>query len=459
MLTIYDSLTRKKVPFKTIHPGKVGLYVCGVTVYDFCHIGHARTYATFDLLVRYLRYQGYEVTYVRNITDIDDKIIKRALEQGMSWQELVASMVSEMYQDFDALGYLRPDCEPRATDNLPEMLAMIQVLIQKKFAYLAANGDVYYRVKAFANYGALSGQSLDNLRAGERVAVNIDKEDPLDFVLWKAAKPHEPSWESPWGPGRPGWHIECSCMTKKVLGTHFDIHGGGTDLKFPHHENEIAQSEAANSRHYVNYWMHSGMVNINAEKMSKSLGNFFIIRDVLKNYSAEVVRYFLTCGHYRSEINYSESNLEQAKSALTRLYLVLREFENEVLPVHYDQVAITKFCACMDDDLNTPGALSVLFEIAHEAQRLKQTDFARAKILVATLKELGQVLGLLRQMPSQFLQGHIVLDTQKVEMLIAQRNEARAKKAWAHADALRAELLTMGVVIEDTVDGTVWRVA
>jgi cysteinyl-tRNA synthetase len=456
-LQIYNSLTKQKEPFTPITPNKIRLYVCGVTVYDYCHIGHARTYLAFDVIIRFLRSQGYEVTYVRNITDIDDKIIQRAQTNGESPDDLVARFIKVMYEDFDALNILRPDHEPRATQTIPEMLQMIQVLIDKGFAYAADNGDVYYRVARFKAYGKLSGQHVDQLRCGERVEVNEDKEDPLDFVLWKAAKPDEPSWDSPWGAGRPGWHLECSCMTKKVLGEHFDIHGGGSDLRFPHHENEIAQSEAANDGPYANYWVHSGMVQVNTEKMSKSLGNFFVIRDVLAQYPAEVVRYFLISGHYRSEINYSDDNLQQAWNALRRLYTALRD-----APEHGAQLMpeyIERFNTVMLDDFNTPEALAILFDLAREANRAKdQGALQQVASLALTLKHLGGLLGVLQLDPACFLQAGQGVDADAVEALIAQRNAARAAQDWTQADAIREQLTAMGVVLEDRNGQTVWKI-
>jgi len=457
-LQIYNSLTKKKELFTPITPNKIRLYVCGVTVYDYCHIGHARTNLAFDVIIRFLRSQGYEVTYVRNITDIDDKIIQRAQTNGESVDDLVARFIDVMYQDFDALNILRPDQEPRATNAIPEMLHMIQLLLDQGFAYVTDSGDVYYCVTRFKDYGKLSGQHIDQLRSGERVEVNENKENPLDFVLWKATKAGEPSWDSPWGAGRPGWHLECSCMTKKALGAHFDIHGGGSDLLFPHHENEIAQSQAANNTPYANYWMHSGMVQINAEKMSKSLGNFFVIRDVLAQYPAEVVRYFLISGHYRSEINYSKDNLQQAWNALRRLYTALRDAS-----VHGAQLVpdyIEQFNTAMSDDFNTPEALVVLFDLAREANRAKdQADRLQAASLTLTLKHLGGLLGILQLDPVQFLQAGQDVDAYTVETLIVQRNDARAVKDWAKADEIRDRLTAMGVALEDRDGQTVWKIA
>jgi len=454
MLHVYNTLSKQKERFIPIEPNKISLYVCGVTVYDYCHIGHARTYLSFDMILRFLRWQGYDVTYVRNITDIDDKIIKRAIENGESTDALVEQFVQEMYADFDALNILRPDQEPRATQTIDAMLDMIQTLIDKGFAYAADNGDVYYRVARFDNYGKLSGQHIDQLRAGERVEVNTDKEDALDFVLWKAAKPGEPAWDSPWGKGRPGWHIECSCMTKSALGKTFDIHAGGSDLRFPHHENEIAQSEAANGCQYARYWLHSGMVKVNEEKMSKSLGNFFIIRDVLKQYPAEVVRYFLLSGHYRSEINYSEDNLNQAAGALKRLYTAIRGLPKVALlaEVSYTE----RFVTAMNDDFNTPEALAVLFDLASEINRQRDGDPEQAAALAARLVQLASIIGVLQQDPDQFLQGPTE-DAGAIEALIAKRNQARADKDWATSDAVRDQLQAMGIILEDGAHGTTWR--
>ncbi|MDF2529729.1 MAG: cysteinyl-tRNA synthetase [Gammaproteobacteria bacterium] len=455
MLKIYNSLTKQKEVFKPLHANKVSLYVCGVTVYDHCHIGHARTYLAFDLVLRFLRMSGYQVTYVRNITDIDDKIIKRSQESGQSTDELVAKYTELMHHEFASLNILPPDSEPKATQTIPEIIQMISQLIDKGYAYSAENGDVYYSVKQFKDYGKLSGQNLDQLQVGSRVDINEAKRGPLDFVLWKAAKPGEPAWDSPWGEGRPGWHIECSAMTKKCLGQEFDIHGGGSDLRFPHHENEIAQSEAANDGHFARYWMHSGMVQVNSEKMSKSLGNFFIISDVLKQYPAEVLRYFLISGHYRSEINYSDENLQSAQAALTRLYNALRglpKAEQCGFETDYQQ----RFIAAMNDDFNTPEALAVLFDLAREINKLKEVKLERAAQLGALLKNLAAVLGILQQDPEAFLKGDAA-DVQIIEALIAKRNAARSNKDWAAADQARAELTKMNIIIEDNPSGTSWR--
>ncbi|WP_330959166.1 cysteine--tRNA ligase [Photobacterium sp. 53610] len=457
MLKIYNSLTRQKEEFKPIVPGKVGMYVCGVTIYDLCHIGHGRTFVAFDVVSRYLRYSGYDLTFVRNITDIDDKIIKRAAENGESCDSLTERLIGEMYTDFDALGMARPDVEPRATKFITEIIALCERLIERGFAYVADNGDVMFEVSKFDEYGKLSGQDLEQLQAGARVDIETAKRSPLDFVLWKMSKPGEPTWESPWGPGRPGWHIECSAMNSAILGDHFDIHGGGSDLQFPHHENEIAQSCCAHDTQYVNTWMHSGMVMVDREKMSKSLGNFFTIRDVLGYYDAESVRYFLMSGHYRSQLNYSEENLKQARSALERLYTALRGLDETVV-AQGGEAFVERFKAAMDDDFNTPEAYSVLFDMAREINRLKTEDLAAASALGARLRELGSVLGLLAQEPEAFLQsGAKEDDVAEIEALIQQRLDARAAKDWAAADAARDKLTAMGIILEDGPQGTTWR--
>ena len=457
MTTIYNTLTRQKEPFAPIDPKNVRMYVCGMTVYDYCHLGHARVMVVFDMIARWLRECGYPLTYVRNITDIDDKIIARAAENGETIGELTARFIQAMHEDADALGVLRPDIEPKATENIPQMIAMIETLIQNGKAYPAANGDVYYAVREFAAYGQLSGKSLDDLRAGERVEVDGFKRDPLDFVLWKAAKAGEPAWESPWGNGRPGWHIECSAMSENLFGDTFDIHGGGADLQFPHHENEIAQSCCAHGGQYVNYWIHSGMIMVDKEKMSKSLGNFFTIRDVLNHYNAEAVRYFLLTAHYRSQLNYSEENLNLAQGALERLYTALRGTDQSAVAFGGENF-VEAFREAMDDDFNTPNALSVLFEMAREINKLKTEDVEKANGLAARLRELAGILGLLQQDPEKFLQaGSDDDEVAKIEALIKQRNEARAAKDWAAADAARNELTSMGIVLEDGANGTTWR--
>lgn len=455
-LTLFNTLTREKQTFTPLNPGKVGIYVCGVTTYDFCHIGHARTYVAFDVVVRYLRKLGYRVKYVRNITDLDDKIIRRAMENGENFHAVTERFIAEMHQDFDALNLLRPDVEPRVTEHMDQIIAMIERLLSNGHAYVASNGDVLFDVSTFADYGRLSRQDLEQLQAGARVEVDNAKTDPLDFVLWKKAKAGEPSWDSPWGPGRPGWHIECSAMNKEHLGETFDIHGGGSDLTFPHHENEIAQSCCANQSDYVNYWMHSGMVQVDDVKMSKSLGNFFTIRDVLNAYDAETVRYFLLSSHYRSQLNYTQDNLEQAHAALERLYTALRGIEPAAASAELRDPYWQRFSAAMNDDFNAPEAMSVLFDLARELNRVRDSQPQQAAQLASVLKELAEVLGLLQQAPEQFLQGDSD-DVALIESLIAKRNNARAEKDWAAADAARDELTAMGIVLEDGADGTQWR--
>lgn len=460
MLKIYNTLTRQKEEFKPIHPGKVGMYVCGVTIYDLCHIGHGRTFVAFDVVVRYLRYLGYDVTFVRNITDVDDKIIKRAAENAESCETLTERLIADMHADFDALNLQRPDIEPRATQHIGEIIALVQRLLDQGHAYVADSGDVLFSIDSFPEYGRLSGQDLEQLQAGARVSVEESKRNPLDFVLWKMSKPGEPMWDSPWGAGRPGWHIECSAMNSKHLGHHFDIHGGGSDLQFPHHENEIAQSCCAHHTPYVNTWMHSGMVMVDEEKMSKSLGNFFTIRDVLKVYDAETVRYFLMSGHYRSPLNYSDVNLQQARASLERLYTSLRGVANGEENTALAEPFVTRFNAAMDDDFNTPEAYSTFFDLARELNRVKQESEADAIALAATLRRLGGVLGLLQQQPEQFLQsgaGGESDDVAEIEGLIKTRNEARASKNWALADEARNKLTEMGIVLEDGPQGTTWR--
>ncbi|MFA3777840.1 cysteine--tRNA ligase [Yersinia sp. 1652 StPb PI] len=459
MLKIFNTLSRQKEEFKPIHAGKIGMYVCGITIYDLCHIGHGRTFVAFDVVARYLRYLGYSLTYVRNVTDVDDKIIKRALENNESCEQLTTRMLAEMHKDFDALNLERPDLEPRATHHIPEIIALTERLIARDHAYVASNGDVMFAVDSDPDYGLLSRQDLDQLQAGARVEVADVKRNPMDFVLWKMSKPGEPSWASPWGPGRPGWHIECSAMNGKQLGAHFDIHGGGSDLMFPHHENEIAQSTCAHDGPYVNYWMHSGMVMIDKEKMSKSLNNFFTIRDVLAYYDAETVRYFLMSGHYRSQLNYSEENLKQARASLERLYTALRGTDASATPAGGAEFE-ARFRAAMDDDFNTPEAYSVLFDIAREVNRLKTEDIMAANGLAAELRKLAHVLGLLEQDPELFLQSGAQTnddEVAKIEALIKQRNDARSSKDWALADSARDQLNELGIVLEDGPQGTIWR--
>ncbi len=459
MLQIYNTLTNSKTAFTPIEPGKVRMYVCGVTVYDYCHIGHARVMVAFDLITRYLRARGWDVTYVRNITDVDDKIIRRAAENSESVDALTERIIAAMHEDEARLFVLRPDQEPRATAHIGDIIDMVSTLIEKGYAYAAANGDVYYRVERFETYGRLTNKVLEDLRSGARVEVEEAKESPLDFVLWKAAKPGEVSWSSPWGQGRPGWHIECSAMSKCCLGKTFDIHGGGPDLPFPHHENEIAQSEAANGCTYVNYWMHAGPVRMGQEKMSKSLGNFFTIREVLKHYNPEVVRYFLSSVHYRSYIDYSEDGLREAHSALERFYQALKavpELAQEMtLQNDYEQ----RFVEAMDDDFNTPRALAVLFEIASELNKAARDNDPVAPQLAAQLKQLAGMIGLLQQEPDQFLQGEAGegdLSAEEIEAFIEQRAQARKDKDFAESDRIRDLLAEKGVVLKDSRDGTSW---
>lgn len=461
MLKIYNSLSRQKEQFKPIEPGKVRMYVCGMTVYDYCHLGHARVMVVFDMVSRWLRATGLDVTYVRNITDIDDKIIRRAGENGESIRSLTDRFIAAMHEDADALGVLRPDHEPRATEYVAPMQKLIGALMDNGLAYKADNEDVCYAVRKFEGYGKLSGKSLDELRAGERVEVAGGKHDPLDFVLWKHARADEPEevkWSSPWGTGRPGWHIECSAMSSELLGAQFDIHGGGADLQFPHHENEIAQSEGAHQCTFVNYWMHNGFVRVDDEKMSKSLGNFFTIRDVLKEYAPEVVRFFILRAHYRSPLNYSDAHLVDARSALSRLYTALRNVPPAVGggAVDWDSSYAARFKLAMDDDFNTAEALSVLFDLAGEVNRERSAEAARL------LRDLGGVLGLLEQDPTSFLQGGVADaagadDEAAIEARIAARIEAKKARNFAEADRIRAELLAEGVALEDTPQGTIWR--
>ncbi len=463
MLKIYNTLARDKQDFKPIDANKVRMYVCGMTVYDYCHLGHARVMVAFDMVQRWFKASGYAVTYVRNITDIDDKIIKRAAENKESIHALTQRFIDAMHEDADALGVQRPDHEPRATHYVPQMLAMIAQLEANGLAYQAADGDVNYAVRKFDGYGKLSGKSLEDLRAGERVEVTTDKHDPLDFVLWKHAKEHEAAevqWDSKWGMGRPGWHLECSAMATDILGEQFDIHGGGADLQFPHHENEIAQSEGAHSCQYVNYWMHNGFINVDKEKMSKSLGNFFTIRDVLKKYDAEVVRFFILRAHYRSPLNYSDAHLDDAKGALTRLYTALKGVENANLDLQNNPVLdwytphAARFKAAMDDDFNTPEAVAVLFELANEVNR------TQAVAAATQLKTLAALLGLLQRDAQAFLQGDASaggLHDAAIEAQIAARIAAKQAKNFAAADAIRKELLAAGIVLEDSAQGTTWR--
>jgi cysteinyl-tRNA synthetase len=456
-LSIYNTLTKTKEQLKPLVGNQVRMYVCGMTVYDFCHIGHARVMVAFDIVSRWLRQRGYDLTYVRNITDIDDKIIRRAQENGETFEALTARMIAAMHEDEARLNVLRPDLEPRATEHIAGMHSMIQTLIDKGFAYAPGNGDVYYRVGKFLGYGKLSRRKIEDLKVGARIEVDEAKEDPLDFVLWKAAKPGEPSWESPWGAGRPGWHIECSVMSTCCLGETFDIHGGGPDLVFPHHENEIAQSEAATGKQYANAWMHAGAVRVDGEKMSKSLGNFFTIREVLEKYQPEVVRYLLVSSHYRSPINYSEDSLREAKGALERFYNALRGLPHA--PAQGGESFVDRFAEAMDDDFNSPEACAVLFEMVREINRLRDTDQQAAAALATRLKELAGLLGVLQMEPDAFLQAGASnkVDAAQVEALIAARLQARSEKNWAESDRIRDELTAMGVVLEDGKGGTTWR--
>ncbi|MDI1303156.1 MAG: cysteine--tRNA ligase [bacterium] len=462
MLVIHNSESKLKEALKPIHAGEVRMYVCGMTVYDYCHIGHARVLVSFDVVTRWLRHAGWKVTYVRNITDIDDKIIKRANENGEDFHALTQRFITAMNEDADALGVIRPDIEPRATEFLPQIITMVEALIARGHAYAASNGDVYYSVSSFKPYGRLSRRNLDDLQAGARVEIEEIKNDPLDFVLWKAAKPGEPFWESPWGRGRPGWHIECSAMSTCCLGNHFDIHGGGGDLQFPHHENEIAQSEGATGETYVNTWMHVGFVQVNEEKMSKSLGNFFTIRDVLRHYPAEVLRYFIIASHYRSPLNYSSEALDNARASLERFYTTLSGLDfSHAAEVGNAADYETRFTAAMNDDFNTPEALAVLFEIAREVNRLKVEQPQVAAQYGALLKRLGGVLGLLQQDATAFRQaGAGDADfVAAVEAVIAAIAEARKAKDFARSDSLRDELKDKGVVVEFTREGIKWRKA
>ena len=476
MLKIYNTLVREKQVFTPIVAGKVSMYVCGMTVYDYCHLGHARVMVVFDMVSRWLRASDYQVTYVRNITDIDDKIIRRANENGETITQLTQRFIDAMDEDSAKLGVIRPTIEPKATEFVDGMIKMIATLIEKGFAYVADNGDVFYSVNNFEGYGKLSGKSLEDLRAGERVEVDTHKKDPMDFVLWKSVKPNEPSWDSPFGgpnggKGRPGWHIECSAMSAHYLGEHFDIHGGGQDLQFPHHENEIAQSEAAHSGatkgeaahshdgkpcQMVNYWMHNGFVRVDDEKMSKSLGNFFTIRTVLEQYDAEVVRFFILRAHYRSPLNYSDQHLDDAKSALNRLYTALRGIEVEATAIDWQQNQAASFKAAMDDDFNTPEALAVLFDLANEVNKTKSSASA------ALLKSLAGLVGLLQRNPDEYLQGQVSAnngsaENLNIDQLIIQRNGAKQSKNFAEADRVRKLLADAGIILEDSPQGTTWR--
>jgi len=474
MLKLYNTLAREKQTFVSLQPGHAKMYVCGMTVYDYCHLGHARVMVVFDLVARWLRASGYQLTYVRNITDIDDKIIRRAQENNETIHQLTDRFIAAMHEDATALGVLPPDAEPRATDYVVQMKDMIATLEKHGYAYVAANRDVCYSVRKFDGYGKLSGKSLEDLRAGERVDVTAGKQDPLDFVLWKQAKEEEPveaKWESPWGTGRPGWHIECSAMASELLGAHFDIHGGGQDLQFPHHENEIAQSEGVCAdpsdhtdqahRHYVNYWMHNGFVRVDDAKMSKSLGNFFTIREVLKKYDAEVVRFFILRAHYRSPLNYSDQHLDDARQGLMRLYTALKAHDVAATPIDWNEPRAARFRECMEDDFNTAEAVAVLFDLASEVNK------TGSPALSQLLRALGGILGLLQSVPGDFLQGRLqasgqaaldasTVDDAGIESLIAQRQAAKAAKDFGQADRIRAELAARGVLLKDSAGGTKW---
>ena len=465
---LYNSEQRKKVEFVPRKEGHIDLYVCGMTVYDYCHIGHARTVIAFDYIIRFLRSQGWQVKYVRNITDVDDKIIKRANENGEKISDLTSRFIDAMNEDFAKLGCLEPDASPKATDHIDQMQNMIGTLVDNGTAYPANNGDVYFEVEKFAKYGRLSGRKLEDMQAGasERVDVEVEKKHPFDFVLWKHAKENEPSWASPWGNGRPGWHIECSAMSTCCLGNHFDIHGGGADLSFPHHENEIAQSEAATGEQYVNYWMHAGFINVDGEKMSKSLGNFFTIRDVIEKFHPEVVRYFIVSSHYRSPVNYSDVALKEAKNTLSRFYHSFKAYQQaygEVSTQQFDQALVEKFNAAMRDDFNTPEAIAILFEINKELNRaVKEENAEQAGIYYSTLRHLTNILGLVQYNVDEFLKSDIGQETlglteEQIEDLIQQRKDAKKAKEFAKADEIRQSLLDQGVVLEDTRQGTIWR--
>ena len=458
MLTIYNSLTRRKEKFQPIDQGKVRMYVCGITVYDYCHIGHARMILVFDMIVRYLRFRGYEVNYVRNITDIDDKIINRSLENGEPFNELTGRFIQAMNEDFEALNVLVPDSEPRATDHIEQIVAMISRLLDNGYAYRAENGDIFYDVSAFEDYGKLSGKNIEELRAGIRVDVQEEKTDPVDFVLWKAEKPGEPAWDSPWGKGRPGWHIECSAMSTHCLGDDFDIHGGGQDLRFPHHENEIAQSRGAGSRTFVNTWIHNGFVRVDDEKMSKSLGNFFTIREVMARYLPEVIRFFILSSHYRSPLNYSDGHLDEARAGLTRLYTSIRDIdpgEGELDPGYRE-----RFEQVMDDDFNTRAAVTLFHEIAGDINRLEDKASEHGARLARTLVQLGDVLGVMQMPPGEFLHaaaGDGDISPEDINRLIEERAQAKAAKDYAEADRIRERLTGQGIILEDGPGGTTWR--
>jgi cysteinyl-tRNA synthetase len=452
-IKFYNSLTNQKEEFTPIRPGEVGMYVCGMTVYDNCHLGHARAMMAFDILVRYFQYQDYKVNFVRNITDIDDKIIERAADNKEPIEDLTNRTISSMHEDFARLGLELPATEPRATDHIAGMIEMISQLIEKGHAYHSEGGDVFFAVRTFAEYGKLSNKNIDDLNPGSRVAEDESKKDPLDFVLWKSTKPNEPSWDSPWGPGRPGWHIECSVMSFENLGQHFDIHGGGPDLLFPHHENEIAQSECASGHKFANYWLHSGLLKINGEKMSKSLGNFAMLKDLFKSYHPEVIRYYLISSHYRSSLNFDNESLDQARAALTRLYQALALSLDGVMERHQD--SIEEFAHSMNDDLNTPEALSILFGLAKLVNN--SASEKEQGMYVSTMKELSQVLGLLNETPDVFLQYGAGLSEEEISAQIQQRNEARNSKDFQKADQIRDDLAAQGILLDDSSKGTTWK--
>ena len=452
-IKFYNSLTNQKEDFVSINEGEVGMYVCGMTVYDNCHLGHARAMMAFDILARYLRYQNYKVNFVRNITDIDDKIIERANENNETIDALTDRTIASMHEDFSKLGLELPTSEPRATDHIEGMIKMISGLIDKGHAYHSVSGDVFFAVRTFPEYGKLSNKNIDDLNPGARIKEDDSKKDPLDFVLWKSAKPNEPSWDSPWGLGRPGWHIECSVMSLENLGEHFDIHGGGPDLLFPHHENEIAQSECASDHKFANYWMHSGLLKINGEKMSKSLGNFAMLKDLYDSYHPEVIRYYLISSHYRSSLNFDNESLDQARSALTRLYQALLLAPSEETDLHDE--SISEFIKSMNDDLNTPEALSTLFGLAkliNNSQNVQEQS-----MYSSTMKELGQVLGLLHENSDAFLQYGASLSDDEIEAQIQQRNEARKANDFQKADQIRDDLAEQGILLDDSTEGTTWK--
>lgn len=452
-MKLYNSLTRQKEQFCPIEANKVKMYVCGQTVYDFCHLGHARKAVVFDMIRRWFIASGYEVTFVENITDIDDKIIKRAVENNETIEQLTSRFITYMHQDFDQLGIMRPDMQPRATNYIRPMLDIISNLIAKGFAYQADNGDVYYCVQKFANYGKLSGKSLEELKAGERVELDNYKKYPMDFVLWKAAKAGEPFWESEFGPGRPGWHIECSAMSQQLLGKNFDIHGGGQDLQFPHHENEIAQSEAHNNCNFANYWLHNGFLNINDEKMSKSLNNFFILRQLLAKYDAEIIRFFMLKTHYRSPLNFNEAVLEDARTGLSRLYTALKPFAlaNDTTTINWDEYYPLKFKQALDDDFNTPLAISILHEIANDVNKQQSDKLAQVLLMLAN------TIGLLTKEPSSFFQEQTLVNIAEIEQSILKRNQAKLNRDYVLADKIRDQLFALDIILEDTTQGTIWR--